>query len=159
VQGGTFHARHELNDADVAHILDQSINDVVAEVAMRHLAAFETQRRFDLVAFAEEAHCLVLFGLIIMLIDGDRKLDFLHNDDFLLLARSAVALVLLVQELSVVLDTADGRDGIGRNFYQVKAALTGDFQCLKWLQNTELVAFVVNDANFTGADLIVDTDE
>ncbi len=159
MQRRAFHARHEFNDADVAHVLDQAIDDVVTEVAMCHLAALETERRLDLVAFTEEADCLVFLGLIIMLIDGDRKFHFLHDDDFLLLARGAIALVLFVQELSIVLNTADRRNSVGRNFYQVKATLTSDFQCLERLQNAQLVALVVNDADFTGTDLIVDTDE
>ena len=159
MQRCAFHARHKLDDADITHILDQAIDDVIAQVAVGHLPAFEAQRCFDLVAFAKETHGLIFLGLIIMLIDGDRKLNFLHDDDFLLLTRSAIALVFLVQELSIVLDTADRRDGIRRNFYQVEAALTGDLQCLERLQNAQLVAFVVNDADFTGTDLVVDTDK
>ena len=155
----TFHARHEFHDAEIAHILDQAVDNVVTQVAMSHLPAFEAQRCLYLVAFAKEAHSLIFLGLIIMLIDCDRKLHFFHDDDFLLLACSAVALVFFVQELSIVLDTADWRDGIGRNFYQVKATLTGDLQCLERLQNAQLISFVVDDANFTGTDLVVDADK
>ena len=50
VQNGAFHARHELDDASVADVLDQAVDDVVAEVAVGHLAATEAEARLHLVA-------------------------------------------------------------------------------------------------------------
>ncbi len=41
VQCGAFHARHEFDDAVVADVEDQAIDDLIAEVAVRHLAALE----------------------------------------------------------------------------------------------------------------------
>jgi hypothetical protein len=84
-----------------------------------HLAAFKAQGRLDLVAFSQETDCLVLLGLVVVLVDGDRELDFLDGDDFLLLARGAVALVLLVEELAVILNAANRRLGGRRDFYQI----------------------------------------
>ena len=81
---------------------------------MRHLAAAEAQACLHLVPFREEAYRLILFGLVVVLVDGDGELHFLDDDDLLLFAGSALALVLFVQELAVVLDLADGRTGIGR---------------------------------------------
>ncbi len=110
MQRSAFHTRHELDDAGVAHVLDQPVDDVVAEVAMGHLATLEAQRSLDLVAFLQEAHSLVLLGLVVVLVHRDRKLDFLDDDDFLLLAGSAVTLVFLVKIFAVILDTADRRN-------------------------------------------------
>jgi hypothetical protein len=45
-----------------------------------------------------------------VLVHRDRKLDFLDDDDFLLLAGSAVTLVFLVKIFAVILDTADRRN-------------------------------------------------
>src|SRR6185312_3165065 len=50
VQDGTFHARHELDNRDVADVLDEAVDDVVAEVAMGHLASAEAEASLDLVA-------------------------------------------------------------------------------------------------------------
>jgi hypothetical protein len=41
VQGGPFHARHELDDTGFSNISDKAVNDLVTQVAMRHLPAFE----------------------------------------------------------------------------------------------------------------------
>jgi hypothetical protein len=96
---------------------------------MRHLAALEAQAGLDLVAVAEEADSLVLLGLVVVLVDGDRELDLLDDNDLLLLARCAVALVLLVEVLTVVLDLADGRNGVGRDLDQVERLLAGTPSC------------------------------
>ena len=94
-----------------------------------------------------------------MLVDRDGELDFLDDDDLLLLARGAVALVLLVEELAVVLDFADGRDGVGRDLDEVEGALAGHLEGFERGHDAELLAVLVNDADFAGADAFVGADE
>jgi len=62
VQDGAFHARHELNNSDLANVLDELVNDVIAQVAVSHLAAAEAQAGLDLVAAGKEFDRLVLLG-------------------------------------------------------------------------------------------------
>lgn len=159
MEGGAFHARHELDDADFAYIHDESVDDLVAEFAMGHLASAETERCFDLVAIAEEADSLVLLGLVVVLVYRDGELDFLDDDDLLLLACGAFGLVLLVKVLAIVLNAADGRDSIGRNLYEVEATFTGDFECVERGHDAHLFAIFVDDANLACANLFVGTDE
>jgi hypothetical protein len=96
VERRAFHAGHEFHQARVTNIQDEPIDDLVAEVAMGHLAALEPQRRLYLIALAQKADGLVLLGLVIMFVDGDREFDLFDDNDFLLLACGAVALVLIV---------------------------------------------------------------
>jgi hypothetical protein len=159
MQRGAFHARHELDNPCVTHVLNEPVDDGITELAVRHLAALETQRRLDLIAFAQEANRLVLLGLVVMLIDSHGKLNFLDRDHFLLLARRAVALVLLVEEFAVILNAADGRLSGGRNFDQIQATLAGYLQSFKGGQNAELFAVFVNDADFTRANSVVNADK
>ena len=159
MQRGAFHAGHEFDDAVVANVEDQAIDDLVAEIAVRHLAALEAQRGLDLVPFVKEADCHVLFGLVVMLVDGDREFDFLDDDDLLLLARGAVGLVFFVQVLAVVLDFADRRDGVGGDFYQVKGALPSHFEGFEGSHDAELLAIFVDDADFAGAYALIRADE
>jgi hypothetical protein len=126
VQNRTFHARHKLHHARVTYILNQPVDDVVTQFAMGHLAAAETQARFNLVALIEEANSLVLLRLVVVLIHGHRKLDFLDRDDLLLLSGGAFALFLLIEIPAVVLYTADRRNGVGRNLHKIKPTLAGD---------------------------------
>src|SRR4051812_45191668 len=113
MQDRAFHAGHELDNRNLADVLDESVDDVVAEVAMSHLTSAEAETGFDLVAALEKLDCLILLRLIVVVVDGDGELDFLDDDDFLLFARGAFGLVLLVEEAAVVLNAADGWDGGG----------------------------------------------
>src|SRR6202789_4180689 len=107
---------------------------------MCHLTPFEAERGLYLVAFAQKADSLVLLGLIVMLVDGDRKLDLFDDNDLLLLAGGAVAFVFLVEEFAVVLDLADGRDSIWGDFDEVERALPGHFQGVEGGHDAELLA-------------------
>jgi hypothetical protein len=155
----TFHAGHEFNRAGVANIEDETVDDLVAEIAVGHLAALETERCLDLVAIAEEADGLILFGLVVVLVYGDGELDLFDDDDLLLLAGGAVALVLLVKELAIVLDFADWWDGVGRDLYEVKGALAGHFKSFEGRHDAELFPVLVNDADFACAYAFVGADE
>jgi len=159
VQNSAFHAWHEFDDARVADVQNESIDDVVAQLAVSHLASAKTQACFHLVAVTQKADCLVLLGLVVVLVHGDRELDFLKGDDLLLLACGAFALFLFVEKAAVVLDAADRRNSGRRNFDQVEAALTGDFQRLEGLKDSKLFAIFVDDAYFAGANSLIDTDE
>jgi hypothetical protein len=94
-----------------------------------------------------------------VVVNGHRELHFLDHDDFLALAGGAITLFLFVEELAVVLNTADGRDGGGRNFHEVEAALASDLEGLKGRKDAELLAFFVDYADFARANAIVDADE
>jgi hypothetical protein len=159
VEDSAFHARHEFDDSSAANVQDQAVNDFVAKLAVGHLAAAKAQAGLHLVTFGEEADGLILFGLVIMLVDGDGKFDFLDDDDLLALACGAFALFLLVEKAAVILDSANGRDGGGGDFNEVETALARDFECLKGLENSQLFAVFVYDADFARANPIVDADE
>jgi hypothetical protein len=113
VQDGAFHPRHEFHNAGVANIHNEAVDDVVAEFAVGHLAPAETQASLHLVAITQKAHGLIFLGLVVVLVDGDRELDFLESDDLLFLLSSALALFFFVEKAAVVLNAADGRDGGG----------------------------------------------
>ena len=114
MQNRSFHARHELHHACIAHILDEPVNDVVSQLTMRHLAATEAQARLHLVAFMQKAHCLVFLRLVVVLVYRDRELHFLDRDDLLLFAGGALALFFLVEISAVILNATDWRDGVWR---------------------------------------------
>ncbi len=78
---------------------------------------------------------------------------------FCFLRGGALALFLLVEEAAVILDAADRRNRVGRNFDQIEAALAGDLQRLKGRQNAHLFAVFVDDADFARANPVVDADK
>ncbi len=159
MERGAFHAWMKLHDAAIADVLDEAVDDLITELAVGHLAAAETQRGLDLVAFVEKPHSLIFLGLVVMLVDGDGELDFLDDDDLLLLARGSLALIFLVEELAVVLYAAHGGNRVGGNFYEIQAALPSDFERFERWEYAELLPIFVNNANFTRADPVIDADK
>lgn len=159
MKDSAFHARHELDYRDVADVLNEAVDDVVAEVAVGHLASAEAEAGLDLVAALQELDRLILLCLVVMLVHRDGELDFLDDDDLLLFARGAFGLFLLVEETAVVLDAADRWDGVWRDFDEVEPTFAGDLQRLKGRQDAELFAVFVDYANFAGANAIVDADK
>jgi hypothetical protein len=159
MQGGAFHPRMKFDDAGFAYVLNHPIDDLISQLAMGHLTAAKTQGRLDLVAVVQEANSLIFLGLVVMLVDSDRQLDFLNGDDLLLLARSPFALVFFVEVFAVILNAANRRYGVGRDLNQVESAFAGNFESFKGWENAELLSIFVNDANFTRAYPIVDADE
>ena len=159
VEDSAFHARHELDHGDLADVLDEAIDDVVAEVAVGHLASAEAKAGLNFVAALQELDGLILFCLVVVFVHGYGELDLFDDDDLLLFARGALGLFLLVKEAAVVLNAADGWDGGGRDFNQVEPAFAGNLQRFKGREDAELFAVFVDHADFAGANAIVDADE
>jgi hypothetical protein len=124
-----------------------------------HLPAAESQARLYLIPFAEETDSLILLSLVIVFVHGYGKLNFLHRDDSLFLACGALALFLLVKITAVVLDAADGWNSGGRNFDEIEATLAGDSQRFIGRQDSQLLAVLIDDADFAGADALVDANK
>lgn len=154
-----FHPGHKLHHTVLTNVLDQPVDDGVAELAVGHLTSLKTERGLHLIAFLQEADRLVAAGLVIVVVDGDGEFDFLDGDHLLPFAGGAVALFFLVEEFAVVLYAADGRNGSGRDFHQVETAFTSDLQRFKRGKDAELLALLVDDADFAGADALVDADK
>jgi hypothetical protein len=84
--------------------------------------------------------------------------DLLDLDLGLRFAGLAFLLGLLVQELPVVEDAADGRIDIRGNLNQVEGGLLGQRQGFPQGNDTQVLAIGPDEANLTGADLFVDAE-
>lgn len=159
MKGIALHPRHKLDHTIVANVLDQPVDDRVSQLAVSHLAPLEPQRGLYLVAVLQEPDRLVATGLVVVVVDGNREFDFLDGDRLLPLARGALALLFLVEELAVVLDAAYGRHRSRRDFDQVETSFAGNLESFKGGEDAELLAFFVDDADFAGADALIDADK
>ena len=119
-------------------------------------AAFEENVGLYLGAFLEEADGVFELEVIVVVVGLRTETDFLNNDfdglGFLFL----LVLFLLVEELLVVKDFADGGLGVGRDFNEVEFLLVGHSQGL--LNGVDALLNVVADqAHLLGADAVVDS--
>jgi hypothetical protein len=159
MKNGAFHAWHELDNTCIADVLDQPVDDRVAQLAVGHLTAAEAQASLDLVALGEEANRLILLGLVVVIVHGDGELALLDRDHLLLLLGGAITLFLLVEEAPIVLNAADRGNRVGRDLNQIQAAFTGNPQRLKRRKNSKLFAVFVDDADFARTNFLVDADK
>ena len=139
----------------------EAIDDLVAKGSRCDIwRPLKRQAGFDLVALGEEADGLVLLGHgEVVLVHRDRKLDFLNDDDLLLLAGSAVAFIFFVEEFPVVLDLADRRDGVGRDFDEIQRTLARNLQGVERRHDAQLFTVFVDDADFASTDALIGADE
>src|SRR5579885_2128018 len=159
VQRIAFLARAELDDAFALDVLDETFEDLAAEVGARHLATAEEDGGFHLVSFVEKAQHVVLLRFVIVVVHVDAELDFLDHDLLLMLLSLAFLFFLLVEELAVVHDPANGRIGCGRDLYQVQVFLAGHLERFEGRQDADLIAFVVNHPDFAGTYAVVGADK
>ena len=94
MQNGAFHAWHEFDNPSLADVLDEPVDDCVAQFSMGHLATAEAEAGLHLVTLSEEADSLIFLGLIVVLVHSDGEFTLLDDDDFLFFLGGPVALFL-----------------------------------------------------------------
>lgn len=151
-----LHARHELDDPGIAHVLNEPVNNVVSKFTVRHLPAFEAQRGFHLVSALQETDCPVFLGLIVVLVHRHREFNLFDDDGFLFFPGCSLALVFFIEVLAVILDTTDGRLSCWRDFDQIQTSFPCNPQSFEWLKNSQLLACFVDYADLSRANTIID---
>ena len=91
-----------------------------------------------------------------MYINFGGQADLFDLDDALVLAGFLFFFGLLKAELAVVHDAADGRFGLGGDFYKIKTLFSGDALCFCNGNNAELAAVFVDEPDFLITNFFVD---
>jgi len=159
VQGVALLARPKLNDRLLCQVPDQPLEYLASQPLPGHLPSAEENRRLHLVAFAEKSQHVVFFGLVVVVVNVDTELYFLHHNLVLVLLGLTLALFLLIQVLSIIHDAADRGLRGGRNFDQIQVFFAGYFERFERRHNAKLVTFVVNHANFADTNTLVCADK
>src|SRR4030095_9314936 len=154
-----FLPRPEFNDALVLDVLDQAFQNLSAQVRACHFTPPEEDSRFGLISLPQEPQQMILLRLIVVVVDIDAELHFFDYDLFLMFFGLALFLFLLVQEFPIIHDAANRGLSSGRDFNQVQVLFAGHFQRFVGRQDPDLVAFVIDHANFTRTNPIVGADK
>src|SRR5437868_14889162 len=155
VQRVAFHSGTELYDRPVSHFFEQPLQHLASQIGMRHFTAAEEDSGLYFVTLFEKAQHVVLLELVVVLVDIDAELHFLDGDDLLVLLRRALLLLLFIQELAVILNTADRRICRSRDLHQIKPTLAGNFEGFKGLHHTKLSTVFVYHTDFAGANTLI----
>ena len=137
-------------------VLEQALEQRPAALGVGLLAAAEHDRHLDLVAVAQEALDVTLLGLVVVVGDLRAQLDLAHVDLLLVLAGGLRLLLLLVLVLRVIEQPGDRRARVRRHLDQVEIALGGHRQGLVGLDDADLAAVLVDQADLGDADALVD---
>jgi hypothetical protein len=145
-----------LDHRELAELLREAVEQLLAALGVGHLAAAEHDRHLDLVAPVEEADDVALLGVVVVLRDLRAELDLPHVDLRLVLARGLLLLGLLVLVLRVVEHAADRRLGLRRDLDEVEVLALRVAERLLRLHDPDLRARLVDEAHLGNADALVD---
>ena len=143
-----FHLGEVLHAACVFGVFGDTLQQLAAQVLVRHFAAPETQGDFDLVAVLKKLEDIAHLDFIVVRIRVRTELDLFDLDDLLRLAGFGFAFLRFVFEFAEIHDLADGRIGVWRNFHQIKPGLFGHFHSARRRNNADILAISANQANF-----------
>ena len=102
---------------------------------------------------------MVLLGVVIVIVHVDAELHFLDGNRLLVLLSFALALFLLVEILPVIHDAAYRRVRSGRDLNQVQVLFAGFLERLEGRHDSNLLAFIINHADFACPDALVCADK
>jgi hypothetical protein len=94
-----------------------------------------------------------------VIVHVDAELHFFDRDRLLVLLGLALLLLLLIQEFPVIHDATNRRLRCRGNLYQVEVTFAGHFERFERWQDANLVAFIVNHADFACANALVCADK
>ena len=123
---------------------------------MCHFATTETQGDLHFVAIFQKAHHIPHLHIVVVGIRIGTEFDLFDFDNFLLLPGLALALLLLIFELSEVHDFANGRGRVWRDFNQIKSGFNRHFYGTFGRDNADVFSFSANKANFGRSDMFID---
>lgn len=127
-----------------------------AEFLMCNLAPAKVDRSFYLVSLMKQPRGVVLLELVIVLVGARPELYFLDGNKSLFGLCFLLFLLLLVLELAEVDYSADRRLSLRGDLDEVQALAARDFDRLLRRHYAELIAVVIDDADFTNADALID---
>jgi len=153
----TFQFGHRLNLGQIGQIVTHALEHAHAEFLVSHFATTEAKRNFGFVTVIQETLQITQLDLVITLVGSRAEFDFLDLNDLLLRPGFRLAFLLLVLELTVVHQAADGRLGIRCDFDQIEIVLFRQAERIGDLDDAQLFSLCANQADFRDADLTVDT--
>ena len=152
-----FHLREVLDAPMFFGVFCHTLQQLAAQVLVRHLSAPKTQGDFHLVAVLQELEDVAHLDVIVIGIGVGPKLDLFDLNDLLLFAGLGLTLLLFVFELAKIHDLADGGIGVGRDLNQIKPRLICHIKGTRGRYNADIFAVGTNQADFRGADVLINT--
>src|SRR5215212_6992109 len=154
--GPTLHPRWLFNRSVWTELISELIEEHFAQIRVGHLAAAEEDRQLDFVSGVEKLRGLPTLGFEVMVVDLGPDANLFQLDDVLMAARLALFAALLVAELAVVHEPADGWHRVGRHLDQVESPLARHLERVKCWNDADLLAVLIDQPDLANPDALVD---
>jgi len=141
----------------VGAVLQNVFEHGSAGLGVNDFTAAKTHDQSNFVALFQEAPDVAQLEVQVVIIGLRSKLDFFHFDRGGVLASLLGLLGLLVLELSVVHDAANGRHRLGRDLDEIEAFLLCHAKRFVRRQDAELSTIVGDDADLGHTNAPIDS--
>ncbi len=144
----------------MAHGIEVTLDlpsQLMPEFLVSHLTTTELKLDADLVSFRKEVFRVSDLDAVVVRINADTELHFLHLATLVVLVGFLLVLLLNVLVLAVIDNFAHRRFGIGGHFHQIQTALLRHTKSLMRRHHTELsVILAVHDTDFWRTNAFID---
>ena len=154
--GPALHPWRLFDGAVRTELIGELIEQRFAQIRVGHLAAAKEDGQLDLVSGVEELRGLATFRLEVMVVDLGPDADLFQFDDVLMAAGLALFAALLVPELAVVHEPADGWHRIGSHLDEIEPPLARHLERVKRWNDTDLLAILVDQPDLADPDALID---
>lgn len=144
-----------LDRAVRAQEIGQLIEQPFADVRMGHLAPPEQHRQLDFVASVKKLRRLPALRLQVVVVDLGPNPDFFEFNHMLVAPRLPLFAALLVAELPIVHQSADGGNRVRRHLDQIESSLAGHLKRISGLNNPDLRALIVDESDLANPDALI----
>ncbi len=138
-------------------ILLDPLGELMPKFLVRHLTPLELKLNAHLVTFRQEVFGVDNLDVVIVGIDADAELQFLHLATLVVLVSFLLVLFLKVFVLAVIDDFADGRLGVRSHLHQVQSTLASHADRLRrWQDTIHMVRDTIHHAHFRRTNAFID---
>ena len=148
----SLHFRWPLNLGNLVQFGNQSLHQLSSQFLMGHFPATENDARLGFVPFSQESHDVILFELKIVLFSLRPEFYLLYDNLLLMLLCFVGPFALLVLELTIIHDPANGGTGSRSHFHKIQSARPRMGQSLFRSHDSQLSGFFVYNPDLLGPD-------
>lgn len=143
---------------DIHGFFDHTLNNLETQFAVSVFTSAEHQGNFNAVAMFDELAEVAHFGVVVVISHVDPEFNFFELGLHLVLLLLFLFLFLVVLEFAVVHDFTHGWLAVRSDLDQIKTVILRSLEGDPGFYNSELIAVIVNDANFRDTNAMIDSD-
>lgn len=156
VDVSTGHLRLLIHMPHVVQVFFDPLGKLMTKLLVGHLTSFELELNAHLVSFSQEVLRMKDFDMIVVRVDADTELQFLHLATLLMLVGFLLVLLLKVFVFAVIDDLADRGFSVRGDLDKIKTPFTRHTDRLCRGQHTiHVIRYTIDHADLRRTDTLV----